>query len=284
MRRASPPGLGLALWLAVSLLACDGPTNPDFGPPDLGPPPAALHLLSVDPPDGATGVSEGSRVQLRFSRALDPATLTLAALRVVDEEQEQALDGYLSTGGDGSLAIFQPSAALRSPAVPYRIELAPTLRAQDGGRLELDEASPPLPSHFVTLVPPDTEAPVFASLERSAAALGPQTVRLRWEAARDPGDRTPQSELTYLVYAAPADQALELDQAALVVEHGVCEATLGGLQPDTLYTFVVHARDLAGNEDDNDARVQARTLAEAVTQHLTVLYGADVSGKLEPCG
>lgn len=129
----------------------------------------------------------------------------------------------------------------------------------------------------------DRTPPCFETLSLRAEARGREVVWLGWEAATDGDSGTPASELRYAIYLAPASEALETVEPARVIEGGATEALVDGLTPATTYRFVVRARDEAGNEDDNLTVAQATTWAQNPGE-LTLLYTADVGGRLEPCG
>jgi len=271
--------LVLPAALALVLLAgCDGGEDPE-GP--AGPP---LLVQEVLPPDGAEGVPEGAVVVVRFERPVDPATVALATLRVVDERSGRPVEGRIELQPHAQEARFVPRLPLQSPAWPYRVELSETVRARDGGHVDLLSSPVRLPSRFVTQHLRDITAPVFADPSLTAEALGPRTVRLRWNPAADPLDRTPQRELAYPVYMGAPPEPVDFAAPVLVADHGATEALVGGLEPDTEYAFVVRARDLAGNEDDNELQALARTTANELPADLTLVFSGDLGGNLEPCG
>lgn len=275
-RWLGPLGAGV---LALGVLAgCGGDDDPE-GP--AGPP---LLVQDVQPPNGAEGVPEGSVVSVRFERAVDPATVALSTLRVVDERTGRPVEGSIELRMDAALALFVPRLPLLSPAWPYRIELTEAVRARDGGHVDLLGSPVRLPSRFVTQHLRDLTPPAFAAPQLTAEPLGPRTVRLRWTAARDPDDRTPQREIAYPIYVGAVPEPIDFAAPALVAEHGATQALVGGLLPDTEYAFVVRARDLAGNEDDNEVQAVARTGADELPADLTLVFSGDLGGNLEPCG
>jgi uncharacterized protein YkwD len=106
---------------------------------------------------------------------------------------------------------------------------------------------------------PDALAPTFAGLA-SAAAAGTTRVDLAWAPATD--DVTPQAGLVYDVYVSTT-QPVPLTTPAFTTAPGAASAQVAGLQPGTLYAFVVRARDAAGNRDGNLVERTATTALEA---------------------
>lgn len=133
-------GLGLAAVAAAGALACS--------PSPLEPQP--LRLLLASPESGAAGVFLNERIQLDFSRPLDPASLHGRSARVIDSQGRPARGLWTVHGARLS---FTPdpvlSAALDDggyrPGETYRVELAgfprpDGLRASDGAPLERSAA------------------------------------------------------------------------------------------------------------------------------------------------
>jgi hypothetical protein len=178
------------------------------------------------------------------------------------------------------------------PAVGPDLGAAPDLAArpdqgasdaarEDSGRIPLPDAGDRLDAS-ADLPPADTTPPSFARLGRWAEALGPRRVRLRWDPAQD--DRTAADELRYPVYLGLASGGPSFAAPRTVAGPGVTEVVLEDLEPATAYICVVRARDAAGNEDDNLERLAFSTPAPPRPLEITVIYGSEVSGNLEPCG
>ncbi|MEZ4265586.1 MAG: fibronectin type III domain-containing protein [Myxococcota bacterium] len=99
--------------------------------------------------------------------------------------------------------------------------------------------------------PLDEVAPSFAGVF-SAEAVSATEVRLTWEAATD--DVSPGSAIVYEVCVSEKRVAVGGCQPFTVDDEsapGVVVHIVSGLEPNTRYFFVVHARDAAGNSDAN---------------------------------
>jgi chitodextrinase len=99
-----------------------------------------------------------------------------------------------------------------------------------------------------TLAPPDPNPPTFGGLE-SASALSSTEVGLQWSDATD--DVTPSSEIVYLIYMALVSGGQDFNTSTATTAPGATDYTVSGLSPETMYCYVVRARDKAGNTDSN---------------------------------
>ncbi|MCC7538193.1 MAG: fibronectin type III domain-containing protein [Deltaproteobacteria bacterium] len=129
-----------------------------------------------------------------------------------------------------------------------------TVRARDGA------GNVSGPSREEALSSSDRTPPAFAGATSATASPGAATIR--WDPAID--DTSAASEIVYLVYSG-ADVEGALASEPIVTPPGVTSAAVGRLAVSTTYTFVVRARDLAGNIDGNTVAVTATTPATADT-------------------
>ncbi len=246
-------------------------------------------LVSVSPPDGARGVEADAVVAACFSRPPDPALVTSLAFRLVDEElgAEVAADIVPAGAAGGAAATcyeLRPKAPLALPGYAYRIELSPCIRAADGTALDTARSAVPCTSRFTTGALPDVDPPHFFFFAHKAAALSATAIALAWFPAFDREGGSTANELRYAVYQGTAPNDITYDRPAALTLPGALQCLVGGLAPNTEYFFVIRPRDEAGNEDDNTVVVSARTFLASETTELTLLYTADVSANLEPCG
>ena len=283
-----------ALFLIMLVLSAGCEKAAYYGPPPPEPPAVQplnepLFVVSVTPADGAEDVSCDACIEVRFSRPPDPATVTGASFVLVDEITDAVVPGSVEpAAGDpaepATAYRLTPAEPLAVPHHPYRIELTETIAAPDGTALDLELSLVSTPCRFVTEGEPDTEPPWFFYYDVHAEAIGPTAVRLRWFPALDNPGGTPSYRLTYAIYLGTAPDAIDFTQPAAVTQPMETSQTVGGLNPNTTYYFVVHPVDESGNEDDNTIVVSAHTWLPADTTELTILYSADVFGSLEPCG
>jgi hypothetical protein len=97
----------------------------------------------------------------------------------------------------------------------------------------------------------DTAPPTFGGV-MTASPGAPGTVTLGWSAATD--DTTPSSALVYFVYLSNQLTDFDYSTPVLITDPGATSATVPDLYDPTLvYSFVVRARDAAGNVDTNTA-------------------------------
>jgi hypothetical protein len=113
-----------------------------------------------------------------------------------------------------------------------------------------------------TLAPPDPTPPTFGGLE-SATALSSTEIGLQWSAATD--NVTPSSNIVYLVYMAITSGGQNFATPSATTAPGATTHTITGLSPNTMYYFVVRARDEAGNTDTNTVERSATTLSDGGT-------------------
>jgi hypothetical protein len=102
----------------------------------------------------------------------------------------------------------------------------------------------------------DTMPPTFAGVT-GAAPGGAAAVTLKWAAASD--DLTPPDAIVYFVYASNQLTTIDYSTPIAITDPGVTGVTIPYLYDPTLvYTFVVRARDAAGNFDANTATATSR--------------------------
>ena len=102
----------------------------------------------------------------------------------------------------------------------------------------------------------DSTPPTFGGAT-SAITKSPGSVALSWAPASD--DVSQASAISYLVYASTTSGGEDFKSPDLVTVAGATSATPSDLGGDTLYYFVVRAKDQAGNVDANTTEVTATT-------------------------
>jgi hypothetical protein len=135
--------------------------------------------------------------------------------------------------------VSAPGATSASVSVPPGEDLYVVVRAvneanvEDGNTVELKARSVP-----------DDVAPTFDGL-RLVTPVPSRGVKLEWSAAAD--DDTPAALLRYVVFGGPGDR-VDYSQPLVETEPNTLEATLEKLgAPGEAWSFVVAARDVAGN-------------------------------------
>jgi hypothetical protein len=107
---------------------------------------------------------------------------------------------------------------------------------------------------------PDRTPPTFAGLVSATTCIpgpiGGQSASyvLRWAPATD--DVTPSTKIVYDIYQATTSGGEDFSTATYVTRRGATTFTTPPLPADTLFYFVVRARDRAGNRDANKVERQ----------------------------
>ncbi len=102
----------------------------------------------------------------------------------------------------------------------------------------------------------DTEPPRFGGVTR-AAAVGPDSVDVFWDAASD--NVTLASDIAFKVFISTQSGRQDFALPDFTSPRGARSLRLTGLQPSTLYFIVVRALDAAGNQDSNRVEASATT-------------------------
>ncbi|HEY2367534.1 MAG TPA: fibronectin type III domain-containing protein, partial [Polyangiaceae bacterium] len=115
----------------------------------------------------------------------------------------------------------------------------------------------------------DATTPTFSGAA-SAVTKSPGSVALAWPAASD--DVSQSSAISYLVYASTTSGGEDFQSPDVVTVAGATSATSSDLGGDTLYYFVVRAKDQAGNIDANTIEVTAKTTHVGFTADVAPLF------------
>jgi len=152
-----------------------------------------LRVTALDPPPGASDVARDTALRVRFSRALDAASVTPGALYVTDSWQRTLPAATISVRDDS---------VLWSAADPFwfatrcTLHVTPELRALDGGHFDQDPATYPLregyQAVFTTL--PQPVGPRVAAIEPDSGATAvarESAITVTFAAAVDPATVSP---------------------------------------------------------------------------------------------
>jgi photosystem II stability/assembly factor-like uncharacterized protein len=115
------------------------PPTPDTTPP---------RLLSVHPPDGATGVDEGTLVTLTFDEGIDPNRMNNTTFQLIPEGERVPVPGTYGCDPSCSVVTFAPAVQFRLNAA-YRVEVTTEMADPAGNRL-----ATPYSGRFVTRAQP----------------------------------------------------------------------------------------------------------------------------------
>lgn len=110
----------------------------------------------------------------------------------------------------------------------------------------------------------DTDAPSWTDGSLAASDITPTGLKLTWNAAKDNVGVT-----GYKVYNGSSLLATVTEGAYSSVTDSVYSYTVGGLSPNTAYTFTVQAGDAAGNCSTNGLSVTATTLPDTTPPVIT---------------
>jgi hypothetical protein len=172
-----PDGDGLTN-LEESALDTD-PRNPDR---------AAPNVMSVDPPDGATGFPINGAIVVRFSEPMRAASFTRDAVQVLDVDVPEA--GTVTPAADGLSVTFRPATTLRTLTM-YTVRVG-DVRDAAGNLL----AGRPFTSSFTTSSQGDLTPPTVTGVSPPANAEGAPlntVVQVEFSEPIDPATITPTS-------------------------------------------------------------------------------------------
>jgi Fibronectin type III domain/CARDB len=110
---------------------------------------------------------------------------------------------------------------------------------------------------IIIMVSTDKTPPVFSGIS-SIGSITTTSMTLSWSAATD--NVTPQGNIQYLIYMATTSGGENFATPSFTTTPGATSFNVPGLNPDTVYYFVVRAMDEAGNIDTNTVEMSARTL------------------------
>lgn len=242
----------IAIFALSSLLAaaCDPkPTGDDTTPPGF--------------PTGLSAARNGDAVEIAWTMPSDGDLGGALLLRRADVEPDTApTTGQSYQVGDviGLAAVVYRGHAtsntyVDTPPSPgrycYRVYAFDTSFNYSGSA-----------SRCVDFLEEDTTPPTFDGLV-SATGVSNTQIELLWEAATD--DQTDAADLVYDVYQAEAETGISYATPTHTTGGGATSLTVFGLQPGTTYYFVVRARDLAGNRDNNQLVRAGTTQSNADT-------------------
>ena len=219
-------------------------------PDDAGPPPGALDTTGPVFSGASSATPGPSSITLAWSPATDDVT-----------PQSEIVYGIFESttpGGEdfGAPLAFTPPGATSYAVGPlppsttyYFVVLAFDWAHNDDGHDNV-EVSATTPSAV------DATPPTFAGAS-TATTKSPGSVALAWSAASDAVSSS--SAISYLVYASTKSGGEDFQSPDVVTLAGATSATASDLGGDTLYYFVVRAKDQAGNVDTNTTEITATT-------------------------
>src|SRR5262249_8539733 len=120
----------------------------------------------------------------------------------------------------------------------------------------------------------DTQAPTFAGLV-SATASSATSISLAWVAATD--NVSSSAQIVYDVYQATVTNGEVFTTASYTTAAGATGYSVTGLTPNKSYSFVVRARDQAGNDDTNTTEKTAKTLNDTTAPTFAGLVTVDTA-------
>ncbi|HIE65147.1 MAG TPA: hypothetical protein EYG28_04360 [Nitrospiria bacterium] len=259
----------LSIFLASGCKSKDTPpvsTNPGSTPTDSTPP----TVLPVAPLDGATNVDINSSIIATFSEAMIEGLLTKDTFIVFEENIPTPLTGDLVYNPLTKTATFSlPNGVTLTQGKLHTITI--TTGVED---LAMNKMVSNKTWSFRVGILPDETPPGFTAGITSATATSTSTISLSWAAATD--DVTPPSQLRYVICQSenPPDLIGECTLTTFPSTGGTVtlfETTGGqtsfgvtGLKKETTYDFVVRAKDLSNNVDENFNLKSAKTFGDPV--------------------
>jgi hypothetical protein len=110
---------------------------------------------------------------------------------------------------------------------------------------------------IIVMVSTDKTPPNFSGIS-SINSITTTSMMLSWSAATD--NVTPQGNIQYLIYMSTSSGGENFASPSFTTTPGATSFNVTGLNPDTIYYFVVRAMDEAGNIDTNTVEMSERTL------------------------
>lgn len=234
-RASDEPATGNIIEAAVDEVRIEEPvcddtpacfTEPTFGGLERASPGGSCGEIALAW-QAATSNCQNATIPYRVCRSTDPGFVPEAANRVAE-----------------GIAGTSYVEALLQPGVTYHyIYIVRTFDSRSGEESNLVRRSATAPAE------PDLEPPVFGGLLSAAAGAECGEVVLQWGVAKE----SCNAAVAYQVYRStspvfvPGPDTLVASTLSL----GLVDAALA---PGQSYTYVVRARDEAGNEDGNDVR------------------------------
>lgn len=234
---------------AILVPACGGGGGGGGGG---GAPPAAYTVQMTVPANGAGGgtVSPTKALTIYFSGAAAPGTVTSSNITVT--ANSATVFASVTYVACLNAARVIPNTNW-TPGALHTVTLTSSVQSLSGT---------PLTATSFTFTPTLIEAnrPAFTGLDAIPdGSIGTTTVTLSWSAADD-GMGTPAGSLLYDVYVS-TDGCFDFAEGPLTPgpSAGATSFAVPGLQSNTLYSFIVRARDGAGNDDGNATVRTAKT-------------------------
>lgn len=169
---------------------------------------SAPRVRDVQPPDLATDVPADSRVAVRFSEPINPATLTPVSGQLFDPTTMQPLDANLAVAEGGLLGFFSPAALLSAGRI-YEVRLSTAIQDTGGNPLI------PFTSTFSVRAPPQALRLIPETYSLSTGQTAVFTVQLP---APAPGD--------VLITLESADAAIATLPGSVTIQRGMSEAAV----------------------------------------------------------
>jgi hypothetical protein len=243
-----------ALLIAGAMIhACGGGGSSGGGAVPAIPPPPGPTSFIVNfrfPASGATNVPRGTAIYIGFNNTVNPATVTSANVRLLLGAVEQATSLFYDPCLNRVRIV--PGAPL-NPSMIYTVDLTAGVTNNVGTALT------PTSYDFTSSPSADGVRPVFDNTGNASMAVSITEVQLDWNDASDNVDLA--GALFYDIYQATPAGCFNFAAApTATVGPGVLTAQIGGLLPRTNYSFIVRARDSAGNQDLNVDIFQVTTM------------------------
>jgi mono/diheme cytochrome c family protein len=232
-------------------------------PDDAAPPPSTLDTTGPSFAGAVAATPGPSSITLSWAPATDDVTPQSEIVYGIFESTTPGGESF------GSPLVFTPPGATSYAVGPlppnstyYFVVLAFDWAHNDDGHDDI-EVSATTPSAI------DSTLPTFGGAT-TAVTKSPGSVALSWAPASD--DVSQASAISYLVYASTTSGGEDFQSPDVVTVAGATSATSTDLGGDTLYYFVVRAKDQAGNIDTNTTEVTATTTHVGFTSDVEPLF------------
>jgi large repetitive protein len=211
-------------------------------------------VMTVAPEDGAQGVPVNAHYTVRFSKVMDPASLTPANFILTDDQTGLVVPGMVQTDADGYTASFIPNTQL-SAYDTYTVQLTKGLRDIYANPLD-----PTVSNYFYTSDTVETKAPHMLAVSPANKAANVGTNAKMNILFSEP---ISVASVASNIQVTSGGQPVAVMMALSTGDQRLTITPSAALAPNATFTVTVGAgiQDVAGNVLDNPGTYSFTTSA-----------------------